>query len=192
MQTQLDKALVLIRRVILAIATCPKEIKTSVEEFSGTVEMTITGNPADTKRLVGKRAETLKTLSMLFRLLARGCGKNVGFAHLVPNENPEPRFAGFITDASWDRDPVEALLRDLAEAVFECPVTIKTEEASGHSAKMYAVVQADLEDSKVLGLFDKLVNVLFVPIGTKVGMRVYAHAIDWNQFRQATMQASDR
>lgn len=181
MNDRLDKALGLMTRVFHAIAKRPDQIRVRSERSAGTLEVTVEGNPADTRRLVGKGADTLKQLAFLFRLLARDSGTNVRLTEMIPNGQPDVRFEPYAPNHAWPREEVEMLLRDLAEAVFEAPTIVTTQVHTGYSVKMYAEVQADLDDNRVLGPFDRAVNVLFIPIGTKVGMKVYAHVTDWKR-----------
>lgn len=179
MNERLDKAVALLGRVARSIAKLPGELKMDVETGPGTAEITFIANPADTRRLVGRGADNLKQLAVLFRLLARDSGKAVRLCDLLSNGNPEPGFAPFKADPAWDQAAVENLLRDLTEAVFELPCEVRTEVHNEYSVKMYATVMGDLTDNRVLGVYDKAVNVLFVPIGTNAGMKVYAHVQDW-------------
>ena len=192
MNDRLDKALGLMNRVFRAIAKKPDELRINVERSAGVVEVTLVANPADTRRLVGKGADTLKQLAILFRLLARDSGRAVRLCDLIPNRNPEPPFEPYSPNPEWPREEVEALLRDLTEAVFEAPVIVTTEAHTDFSVKMYASVQADLEGNRALGVFDKAVNVIFIPVGTGVGMKVYAHVHDWKKVREGTATASGR
>lgn len=190
MNDRLDKALGLMNRVFRAIAKKPDELRTHVERSAGTVEVTLTANPADTRRLVGKGADTLKQLAILFRLLARDSGMAVRLCDLIPNRQPEPPFAPYAPDPKWPQKEVETLLRDLTEAVFEAPVIVTTEPHTEFSVKMYAAVQADLDSNRALKVFDKAMNVIFVPVGTGVGMKVYAHVHDWKKVRETATAAS--
>lgn len=179
MNDRLDRALGLLERVAKAISKLPDELRMDVEVSAGTVEVTFTGNPADTKRLVGRQKETLNNIEALFRLLARGTGRNVRICYLNANQNPEPPFAPFVAKQDWKRFEVENLLKDLTETIFELPVEMRTVPKNAWSVKMYASIQAELGDDPALKLFDRIVNVLFVVIGTNYGMKVYAHAEDW-------------
>ncbi len=179
MNDRLDKALELLGRVVTLMAKRPDELDFAVEQTAGTCEVTITANPADTKRLVGRQRETLRQLEALFRMLAHGCGVKVGLCYLIPNSNPEPPFLPFVARHDWPRFMVENLLKDVTEAVFELPAQMRTEVKNPYSVKMYATIQGDLSGSQLLGLYDKTVNGLFTVIGTNVGMKVYAHAEDW-------------
>lgn len=185
MSKQLDKALELIGRVALAIAKRPDELRMSVERTEGTVEVTFTANPGDTRRLVGKQADNLKQLAALFRLLARDSGLAVRLCDLISNENPAPPFEGYQPKEDWNREGIERLLREITEAVFQLPVVVETEVHTPFSVKMYAIIQGDMEGNRVLSAYDKIINILFIPIGTNAGMKVYAHAHDWTKNRAA-------
>lgn len=176
---QLEKALRLLRRVAEAIAKLPDQLRMHVEIGEGTVEVTFESNPADTRRLVGRGADNLKQMAMLFRLLARDTGKAVRLCDLIPNGNPEPPFKPYTPDPKWPQVEIERLLRDLTEAVFELPAEVATETHNEFSVKMRATVLGDLTGNRVLSAFDKACNVLFVPIGTNKGMKVYAHVQDF-------------
>lgn len=179
MNDRIDKALVLLERVAKAITKLPDELRMDVERSAGTVEVTFTANPADTKRLVGRQKETFKAIESLFRLLARGSGKQVRLCYLIANKNPEPTFEPFIANPNWKRFEVESLLKELAETIYELPVEMRTEPKNEWSVKMYAAIQADLGEDPALKLLDRIVNTLFVVIGTNYGMKVYAHVEDW-------------
>lgn len=183
---RLDKALGLLSRVVLAIAKRPDEVRINVERTEGTFEVTITANPGDTRRLVGKGAENLKQMAALLRLLARDSGVAVRICDLISNGNPEPPFEGYKPQTCWDSVKIEGLLRDITEAVFQLPVVVMTEPHTEYSVKMYAVVQGDLAGNRVLSAYDKLVNILFIPIGTNAGMKVYAHCHDWKKDRRSS------
>ena len=183
---QLEKALGLLRRVAEAIAKLPSQLQMHVEVGEGTVEVTFESNPADTRRLVGRDADNLKQLAALFRLLARNTGKIVRLCDLIPNNEPEPPFKPYTPDLNWPRAEIEGLLRDLAEAVFELPAEVTTEPHNAFSVKMRVTILGDLTGNRVLSIFDKACNVLFVPIGTNNGMKIYAHAQDYCKAITAT------
>lgn len=182
------KAIGLLHRVCVAICKRPEEFRMDVEELSGTIEIGIVANPTDTKRLVGRGREILQHLEHLMRLLMRGCKKRVRFLDLEPNGNQEVTFAAFVPNPKWPKQSIETLLRDIVEAIFELPVTVETIEHNRWSAKMYAVVQGDCDDN-LIQASEKVINTLFVPIGTLVGMKVYAHCHDWKARRTQAIAA---
>lgn len=152
-----------------------------VEHGHGTVEVTFKANAADTRRLVGRGADNLKQMAVLFRLLSRDTGKAVRLCDLLSNKNPEPPFEPYTPDPSWPREKIEGLLRELCEAVFYVTTEVRTDPHNEFSVKMRATVLADLSGNRVLGVFERAVNVLFVPIGTNAGMKVYAHVNDYSK-----------
>ena len=176
------KAVGLLRRVCLAICKRPEEFRMEVEELSGTIEIGIVANPTDTKRLVGRGREILQHLEHLMRLLLRGCKKRVRFLDLEPNGKQEVIFAPFVPNPKWPAQAIGELLRDIVEAIFELPVDVEAVEHNRWSVKMYAVVQGDC-DQNIIQATEKVINTLFVPIGTLAGMKVYAHCHDWKARR---------
>ena len=191
MKNKIELAKQLMHRVFLAIAVRPDELKLTWERSPGLLEATVQANPADTRRLVGRNADNLKMLSALFRLLAYGTGVHVKILDLVPNENPAPAFFKLTTDPEWPRQDLETLLRDLAEEIFETPVIIVTELPKPSLAKMYAMIQADMDEKdSAMTLFNQAVNVLFLPMGWKYGIEVRAHANDWKSKGTATAIAN--
>ena len=182
------KAVGLLRRVCLAICKRPEEFRMEVEELSGTIEIGIVANPTDTKRLVGRGREILQHLEHLMRLLLRGCKKRVRFLDLEPNGKQEVIFAPFVPNPKWPAQAIGELLRDIVEAIFELPVDVEAVEHNRWSVKMYAVVQGDC-DQNIIQATEKVINTLFVPIGTLAGMKVYAHCHDWKARRTPALTA---
>lgn len=192
MNDKLDRALGLLRRVCASICKRPNELRMEAEESDGTLEITIEANPADTRRLVGAGGNIVKNLELLFRMLTRGTGKHVRFCDIEANTNAPVPFAPFVPNPKWPREKIEKLLRDLAEEIFDVPVDVRTEAHTRWTVKMYAVPQGDCEDVPDVRTFDKVANVLFVPIGTEAGMKVYAHCHDWKKQRQAPAEITAR
>lgn len=178
---RLEKALTILRRVAEAICKCPDQLRMETEMSAGSVEVTFTANPADTKRLAGERGSTVKHLALLFRMLARDTGKAVRLCDHVPNGKDEPPFEPYVAREDWKRAEVEALLKDTVEALYDLPVEVRLHQHNPYSVKMYATVLGDLGGNESLGFVDKAINVLFIPIGTNAGMKVYAHVQDYTE-----------
>lgn len=180
-ESRLDKALRIVRRVAEAICKFPDQLRMETELTPGAVEVTLTANPADTKRLAGAGGSTVKHLTLLFRMLARESGKAVRFCEHVPNGERETPFEPYVANPNWPQAEVEELLKEVVEAIYELPVEIRTHQHNPYSVKMYATVLGNLEGNQSLGYVDKAINVLFIPIGTNKGMKVYAHVQDYGE-----------
>lgn len=180
MNDRLDKALGLLQRVALAIARVPDQLRMYVDNSPGVCVVSFEGNACDTKRLVGDRGSVIRALSDLLNLMSHGSGVKTRVDRMIPNDEPEARFMKVPPNPEADLRPAEDMLRDICEQVFEVPTEVHSEiHKEGFSVKTFAHVEGNLEEHPALADLGSAVNVLFIPIGMNMGIKIYAHVYDW-------------
>lgn len=179
-----ERGVEVIGKVIRAICKRPRELVITREDTAGNVELAIEANPADTRRLVGRGGKTLESLRFICEAMSDGdrglCEKRIAIANPIqPNENEQHPAEPFVVDPRWPRGFVEGMIREILELAYGVPAKVLTVQHQPYAVKVYGIPQTDLAGVEGFGKMDRALETVFVPIGTNVGMRIYAHVRDW-------------
>lgn len=174
----IDQALALLDMMVMAIAREPGQIRREVDRSPGVMIISYTGNPSDTRRLVGSSGIVIHQLSVLLRLLLRReRGIAARIERMIPNDATPAKWGASVQKAPAKQ--LEALLQKLAEAVFEVPATV-TSSTRDTTSSIHLTVRIDQDelDSSIAEAFGKSCFELFGAVGKKYNTTIYVHVAE--------------
>jgi predicted RNA-binding protein YlqC (UPF0109 family) len=175
-QQRVDKALELIKAVLLGLCKYPETLQFEPEERSGSMQIRITCHPTDSRRIVGKHGTHLRAIDSLARLLFWKTHLLVTILPITSTDEPETPWEKFEPREDWPEQAMKGLLHDLAVNVFHrCEVFVGS-DAAGRDAHRLTVYLTPFPASEphVVKRFASAVSILLIPIGTQCGRKLYA------------------
>jgi predicted RNA-binding protein YlqC (UPF0109 family) len=167
-----EDGLSLVKATVQAMCVHPEMLRLDVEETAGSLGLTLTGHPSDTRRIVGKSGATLRALDNLTRLLFRGSDGLIKFYPVKYAKAAEDDRGPFKPDQDWPVRDITALAAKLAQAVFSERVSdVELREVSDFATRICVTVGGD--GCPVLDRFASAMAQIFTVIGQVKGRVLY-------------------
>jgi len=166
----------------------PGSVAVTVEEFLGTIEVNLTCDDDDVRRLVGAGGGTIGSLAVVAKALAFGCGKSVFVRRVSPlrGTRGSGHAVPFTHCQNWDADESPrtatlSLLRRVVEACYcqPCEITEVTRANDEASSQVDVLIRA-APDGEWTRKVASALNIIFATIGNQVGRRLHVRIIETN------------
>jgi predicted RNA-binding protein YlqC (UPF0109 family) len=170
------------------IADCvvvePGEFEVSAREVGGTIVFTMTANPSDVARIVGREGAMITALVALARFLLPDCG--VIFERVVDNGRPPVKQTVCFESKQEELDALTAkFVRCLRMLFGRTEIELATH--AGETTLIQATVDTDAS-MRSLKMMNRHLNTVFTSLGARRAIHVYV-AID--SFRSRRSEAGD-
>lgn len=174
--TAVQSAVSTVKQIVEATCRHPNMMQFYHEDTGTEVVMRIKVHPADSRRLVGARADNIKALRIMARLMLWGTGRLANIQQIEWHDVPEGDYEPFNLKADWQEPKLTNLIETMAFIVFHerCKAITKPVENNDEMTKIIVNVPVNDNRPKTVATdFDKAAKVLFVPIGINHGRRLH-------------------
>jgi predicted RNA-binding protein YlqC (UPF0109 family) len=168
-----EDGLSLVKATVQAMCVHPLLCSLSVEKSSVQLSFQIIAHPSDTRRIVGKKASTLRAIDTLTRLLFSGTPYMTKFLQVKFLQRNEDEKTAFVASDNWPHEAIKELASRISETIFgEDRMKVRLTSNDSRSTRIEIRVRGDF-DPYVLQRFESAMLQIFEIIGRVHGRVLY-------------------
>ncbi len=179
---KLDKAVTLLREVILSYTQHGENLVTTSERYTTSIAINVQAHRDDHGKIVGTNGQNIWALKTIFNFIGRGMQTNIRLTLLDPAVGEKQAITPFQRNPEWKPDKALALMRKILDIVLREPYNL---EALGDIETTLEILPSKNERLKLINPHTKERNDfghalydIFQAIGKSDGHDIHIDVLD--------------
>jgi predicted RNA-binding protein YlqC (UPF0109 family) len=158
----------ILSRILREITLHPQHIRISNSPLGRTHTIKVQVHRGDMSRVIGSGGSHAQALTRLVQMIGQKRGVVVNMRMLEPEIGEKDKYQPFEPREQWPKERAEAIMRDIAEAVFDHAVKVEAFDGEDYMS-IIEVTVSSRENRQLVTLLQETVTPLFNAIGKANG-----------------------